>query len=481
MSTHVKNISAISVYGRYDFQLDFDPGVNILHGANGSGKTTLLHILANILNGEYYRFVFLPFNSITVGLDNDKTIAVSRHLSHNELYIVIKVSDEIPIKLPVNDVKDLLSSDRSLRRSYGNRERRSMLRGEVISEQEAFWDEVSNRFLGEDSPELVPAPLPAAYFPAFRTMIDAWESVSDEAERFTSGRRSNLATHFARKWFGQFTPSVNFPSLIEIEKRLSGEVQRARITIGRADRKFLSQAFLDIFESLSEGTMKEPSRADDILQEIKNLFDELEESPLQEESTLVTSVYAELSESIHELHLAEESEKTAVRVLNVYRELLEKVVEVQQDSFREIQRYLESVNDFLEGKTLAVDPNVPSYRGRSVMIQFGDKDQNNRLRVLSSGERQIATLIYAATHMSKQKVVLIDEPEISLHIDWQRRLLGKMMKQVGDRQIIACTHSPSIGADYEEFQKEIELKPTNEELVMLQEDNDEEDVGELPF
>ena len=50
----------------------------------------------------------------------------------------------------------------------------------------------------------------------------------------------------------------------------------------------------------------------------------------------------------------------------------------------------------------------------------------------------------------KQQIVLIDEPEISLHVDWQRHLLQKMSEQLGERQIIVCTHSPVIGADYED-------------------------------
>ncbi|MNI92554.1 hypothetical protein D3C73_1503640 [compost metagenome] len=50
--------------------------------------------------------------------------------------------------------------------------------------------------------------------------------------------------------------------------------------------------------------------------------------------------------------------------------------------------------------------------------------------------------------MSTDSLVLIDEPELSLHIDWQEDLLHKMMSQLGSRQIIVCTHSPSIAADY---------------------------------
>lgn len=68
------------------------------------------------------------------------------------------------------------------------------------------------------------------------------------------------------------------------------------------------------------------------------------------------------------------------------------------------------------------------------------------------------TLVYAATHMSKQEVVLIDEPEISLHIDWQRKLIKKMSEQLGDMQIIACTHSPVIGSDYRKNIKEFSVR-----------------------
>ncbi|OLE96840.1 MAG: hypothetical protein AUG75_15475 [Cyanobacteria bacterium 13_1_20CM_4_61_6] len=63
--------------------------------------------------------------------------------------------------------------------------------------------------------------------------------------------------------------------------------------------------------------------------------------------------------------------------------------------------------------------------------------------------------------MNTQKVVLIDEPEISLHIDWQSLLIPEMVAQLQDRQIITCTHSPMIGADYEDQMSELEIKPTD--------------------
>jgi predicted ATP-dependent endonuclease of OLD family len=90
-----------------------------------------------------------------------------------------------------------------------------------------------------------------------------------------------------------------------------------------------------------------------------------------------------------------------------------------------------------------------------------DNNTSSSIYTLSSGERQIITLLYAATHMSQQNLVLIDEPEISLHVDWQRLLLKKMSDQLGNRQIIACTHSPVIPADYEDNFVELNLIATD--------------------
>jgi predicted ATP-dependent endonuclease of OLD family len=49
---------------------------------------------------------------------------------------------------------------------------------------------------------------------------------------------------------------------------------------------------------------------------------------------------------------------------------------------------------------------------------------------------------------SADGMLLIDEPELSLHVDWQRVILRELMKQAGDRQIIACTHAPEVTADH---------------------------------
>ena len=93
-------------------------------------------------------------------------------------------------------------------------------------------------------------------------------------------------------------------------------------------------------------------------------------------------------------------------------------------------------------------------RAPLVGLKFPD-DTWSSIKVMSSGERQLLTMLYAVNRMSENSAVLIDEPEISLHIDWQEDLLSKMMEQLGKRQIIVCTHSPAIASDFKEHMTEV--------------------------
>jgi predicted ATP-dependent endonuclease of OLD family len=189
-------------------------------------------------------------------------------------------------------------------------------------------------------------------------------------------------------------------------------------------------------------------------------------------------VYAGLRDPMESLELAPGTEQTAIRVLEVFRRLLAEVIETQEKTFSGIQQYIDSVNDFLEGKSLVVDPNLPRIGRTSVRIDFEDGSSVSGLHALSSGERQIVTLTYASTHMNEQNVILIDEPELSLHIDWQRKLLSRMSAQLGERQIIACTHSPMIAADYDQQLRELILEHTKETPTIPDDSSEDE---EIPF
>lgn len=64
---------------------------------------------------------------------------------------------------------------------------------------------------------------------------------------------------------------------------------------------------------------------------------------------------------------------------------------------------------------------------------------------LSSGEKQLlVVLLTALVQDSKPGVILMDEPEVSLDIDWQQQLIQRIIEINPNVQIILTTHSPAV-------------------------------------
>ncbi|MGK3472092.1 AAA family ATPase, partial [Klebsiella pneumoniae] len=77
-----------------------------------------------------------------------------------------------------------------------------------------------------------------------------------------------------------------------------------------------------------------------------------------------------------------------------------------------------------------------------------NSDITYEINDLSSGEKQlIYTLLRVANSKRKNQIILMDEPEISLHLSWQEKLLASIKKLRSESQIIVVTHSPGIVMD----------------------------------
>jgi energy-coupling factor transporter ATP-binding protein EcfA2 len=450
MATYIKRIEAYGIHNRFNVIQNFEPGVNILYGKNGTGKTTILHILTNILRGDYDRFAFLLFKEIRIALNDNSLISINSYTVNNDRNIEVSIDGTT---ISYFNVKEVTTTELKEGSSLVLRKIRN------------------------------PKPLLSiAYFPAFRTMIEAWSSIDpasigryrtlaeyyDESYHYRSRsdkakmEQSRALTLFSRKSFGRFVPRIDYPSPLEIEEILNQEIQRARLRIAETEQKLLSQAFLQTFSTLSKDHLQIQDDPATILEQIKDLSEEIEESSIQTDPTPTIGFIGNLRSLLQDIQVDEDSLLIAARVLNVYRGILQERASAQKKALQGIEKYLGAVNEFLENKKLEIHPDVSGkYLGYSVVASFED-GTHTRLQSLSSGERQIITLLYATTYMSSQEVVLVDEPEISLHVDWQRLLLNKMAEQMRDRQIIACTHSPFISADYIDTMKEVNLAPYHE-------------------
>lgn len=85
------------------------------------------------------------------------------------------------------------------------------------------------------------------------------------------------------------------------------------------------------------------------------------------------------------------------------------------------------------------------YENEEGSLLFKTKEDSANLKPsqLSSGEKQLLLLILK-TLVKQGSIALWDEPEISLHIDWQEHLISTMRELNPNMQLIIATHSPSI-------------------------------------
>lgn len=107
-----------------------------------------------------------------------------------------------------------------------------------------------------------------------------------------------------------------------------------------------------------------------------------------------------------------------------------------------IDKFFELINSLFvnTGKTIEIDDKN--------RVIFRKGDLTIEMERLSAGEKQILLLLFTLFLMEdKPTVLLLDEPEISLHIEWQDRLISLMSELNPNCQIIMTTHSPNIFAD----------------------------------
>lgn len=120
------------------------------------------------------------------------------------------------------------------------------------------------------------------------------------------------------------------------------------------------------------------------------------------------------------------------------------------DKQTRIDHFFELINDLFRstGKEIGIDDmNRVIFRKMNSLDAKG-KPLNISMDRLSAGEKQILLLLFTLFLMEdKPTILLLDEPEISLHIEWQDKLVGLMLELNRNCQIIMTTHSPNIFAD----------------------------------
>lgn len=126
-----------------------------------------------------------------------------------------------------------------------------------------------------------------------------------------------------------------------------------------------------------------------------------------------------------------------------------RIIEVLQSGAEDAAQQAQSISDAKKMFQDIID-DLFKETGKQIIrseneIRFSQLGEVLRPYQLSSGEKQmLAILLTVLVEDRKSYVLFMDEPEVSLHFEWQKRLIELILKLNPNVQLIVATHSPAV-------------------------------------
>lgn len=430
-----------NLHGHLNATISFKPGVNILIGVNGSGKTSILNAMAWTLSPASvqgglpagYLLSTLVFDEISIAF----TVPGERKFKWLN---VTNSHDHITISL--DDIEEVLTLPVPSQPAFPHFRRKRTIEGPADLAARVIDDERNNpvlRYLDELSGPL--------YLP-----LDRRWSEDREPHHRSSLRPSTTAGHL---------PISEVATLAERAYRL--EQHQVNLLTQTLRNDFLT-SLLEVTESNTTSrvwTMEELANRRERVEKVLIALglsdvEELAESYFSSLEDVVTQVGGRTVPE--EWHVDTKSDvwfdwvvqlsSLAFRVERLMP-LIEHYDRKRSTITRRSTAFLSSVNDFLRDNKKKL--NFSNRLDLSVELPSG---QQIATQDLSSGELQLLILFtllyYFFENPDQEFAVLVDEPELSLHVAWQNRYVNSIVQANPKAQFIIATHSPEIASHFED-------------------------------
>jgi predicted ATPase len=387
--------------------------VTLLHGPNGIGKTTLLRMLDGLMKLEFTIFRQVPFRECVLTFNNGDTISVQPEKKETQRALFVHFKGH-EVRLHPHHPGALAEEEKPAIERF---------RSAFFAATEALKFEFieTARMIGmfrarEDDPDLVST---------FPTVMRTGEVV------VAHGR------HVHQK-----------PRLSDGPGPLASRVQLfAREALGNYRRFFATnqpELFPKILESLTSDTATavEPAELQRRLELIYHADVEARRIGLEAEQW----DYKKLTRFL-EPQVPSQKLDHVLTVLGTYVEALESRVAERQLVAERLRIFEHLVNEFFENKRIRVNAR----KGFDIVAS---NDKLLREEQLSSGEYHLLYLMVTALVTQRRgSVIAIDEPEMSMHLKWQRQLVRALIECASNAQpqFVFATHSPDISAEYPEY------------------------------
>lgn len=411
ISCFVRSERMVSIYfeklfGRFDYNVNLNKeGLTILTGPNGYGKSTILksiEALRNDILGIMY-FFSLDFRKIIFSFEEKKEVVIGKKenlIIINDLTIdgevfrngLESIMESRPYFVRIGEDTWLdrrrgikYSTREFLNEMYMDNHRKRMINdsGNILSEDVYKLLQEVKKLIGE------------VYFIREQRLIRENRNGRDEQEVI------NVIEELPNKFI-----------------ELIGKVQQDYSSISnKLDSTYPNRLF-DNEEKISEDDYKQK------MQEMTEKFEKLSKFDLSTMQMTTNFIFKE----------------EHAKALKIYFDDFNEKYGVYEDFIHKLELYTDIINNRLSFKKIRISKKY----GIDIL------DENNkclRLSQLSSGEKQEIVLFYELIFGTQENVLLlIDEPEISLHITWQKKFMDDLLRIIEYKKfnVIVATHSPQI-------------------------------------
>lgn len=441
MRIHKLRVDGLFNLFDHEVVLNLEEHITIIHGANGLGKTALLRLIHGFFNSKITVLTEIPFDRLVIEFDDGTRVFILKELSkrqkrqrqHRE------ISGEKGIVFARIDKEgrreeyrpgDIKGTDPG--RRIGNLEYtlQHMLPYAVERVEGGFFrigpevmgvGEVISRY-GEFLPHNFREHLERELAPEwYRNMVAAIDVYFIQAQRLVAVSERRQAISAAPKEPG-LTPSVQIYSE-EIAKKLKDTLTQYAELAQSLDRTFPARLVQqDRAANLSSDQLNERLAA-------------LERKRMALQSTGLLEDEQEVG-----FVMPEQFDPTTQNVLSVYVEDVEEKLRVFDTLADKVFLLKKIIDDRFLYKTLTINKD----RG----FLFSNNGPNTLSPThLSSGEQNVLVLLYELLFKVKTgSLILIDEPEISLHVAWQLEFLRDVQQviKLSEFDVLIATHSPQI-------------------------------------
>lgn len=441
-----------------DYDISLVEGCNCIYGNNGTGKTTIINLIVNSLTVDIESLASLPFASLTIQLAEsgkrrartffrlEKKIVSSAFFSDDVdfTYIVDGLDEQIKFELQgkkyVNkrlDKNDLKAE--KLREYLLSRIRLTHVPLLRIHDSELF-------SLNGDGDDYLYNALRQRHLPQSKIA-----EIMDPSVRVLSSLQSQFVdeANENRKLITEKLESLksNIIEKVMINEEFVNQTSKAFSKASKAIKSKVNDINVDNYvEKLREAEINVPEEKikehfetwRKLNEDVKNSYEEMRELKDDKEASEKkrTDAFSKFNTSYFSLFAMNHFHDRFMSVVSD----VEKMQDEKAELTKHFSDYQDEINKYLEGRKLF----KLNSDGR-FFVKAGSRPI--KLSELSSGEKHIFSILGKAALSNKEGAIFVaDEPELSLHLDWQRMILPSIIKLSPKSQIIVATHSPSIFA-----------------------------------